>query len=54
MSYLCMLKRIEFGGDGYLSINYTELIPVLIKSVQDLSAEVTELKAQVKELQSKK
>ena len=42
------------GGDGYLSINYTELIPVLIKSVQDLSAEVSELKAQVKELQTKK
>ena len=42
------------GGDGYLSINYTELIPVLIKSVQDLSAEVEELKAQVKDLQSNK
>ena len=42
------------GGDGYLSINYTELIPVLIKSVQDLSTEVAELKAQVRELQSKK
>ena len=42
------------GQDGYLSINYTELIPVLIKSVQELSTEVVELKAQVKELQSKK
>jgi len=42
------------GQDGYMSINYTELIPVLIKSVQDLSAEVTELKAQIKELQTKK
>lgn len=41
-------------GKGCLSINYTELIPVLIQSVQALSAEVTELKAQVKKLQTKK
>ncbi|MBO4560347.1 MAG: tail fiber domain-containing protein [Bacteroidaceae bacterium] len=30
-------------GDGYLSVNYTELIPILIKSVQELKAKVDEL-----------
>ena len=33
-------------GAGYLSVNYVELIPLLIEAVQDLSAEVEELKAQ--------
>lgn len=42
------------SGDGYLSINYTELIPVLIKSVQELSSEVLVLKAQLNELKAKK
>lgn len=40
-------------GAGYLSINYIELIPVLIKSVQELSTEVAELKAQLNTLQTK-
>ncbi len=40
--------------DGYLSINYTELIPVLIQSVQELSSEVAELKAQLNEIQTQK
>ena len=31
------------NGDGYLSVNYTELIPILIKSVQELKAKVDEL-----------
>lgn len=30
--------------DGYLAVNYTELIPLLIKKIQELSAEVEELK----------
>lgn len=33
-------------GAGYLSINYTELIPLLVKKVQELSAEVEELQKQ--------
>ncbi len=41
-------------GNGYLSINYTELIPILIKSVQELSTEVEVLKAQVNKLQTNK
>lgn len=35
-------------GAGYLSVNYVELIPLLVQKVQELSAEVTELKAQAK------
>ena len=31
------------GEDGYLSVNYIELIPILIKSIQDLSAKVDAL-----------
>ena len=34
-------------GAGYLSINYIELIPVLVQKVQELSAEVATLKSQV-------
>ena len=30
------------GGDGYLSINYSELIPILIKSIQELKGKVDE------------
>ena len=31
------------GGDGYLSVNYMEIIPLLIKSIQELNAKVEEL-----------
>ena len=31
-------------GAGYLSVNYMELIPLLIQAIQELSAEVEELK----------
>lgn len=41
-------ELVTEGGDGYLSINYVELIPLLIQAVQDLSEEVEELKAQIK------
>lgn len=34
------------GQDGYLGINYVELVPVLIRSIQELKKEVEELKAQ--------
>jgi hypothetical protein len=33
------------GENGYLSVNYIELIPILIKSVQELKAKVDELEA---------
>ena len=34
---------VEEGQDGYLSVNYMELIPMLICSVQELSGEVERL-----------
>lgn len=34
------------GGDGYLSINYTEIIPLLIQSIQELKGEIDGLKRQ--------
>ena len=33
------------GGNGYLSVNYTEIVPLLVKSIQELSDEVNKLKA---------
>ena len=38
-------ELVEEAPDGYLSINYIELIPILIKSVQELKAKVDELEA---------
>ena len=43
-----VLPDIVYEGNyGYLSVNYTELIPLLIKAVQELSEEVDELKAKL-------
>ena len=36
-------ELVQEDGDGYLSINYIELIPILVQAVQELSAEVREL-----------
>lgn len=33
------------GQDGYLGINYVELVPLLLRSIQELKAEVEELRA---------
>lgn len=41
-------ELVSEDGDGYLSLNYVELIPLLIQAVQELSAEVEELKKQNK------
>ena len=32
------------GGDGYLAVNYVELVPVLIRSIQELKEELDEVK----------
>lgn len=32
------------GKDGYLAVNYLELVPILIRSIQELKAELDELK----------
>ena len=37
-------ELVQEDGDGYLSINYIELIPILVQAVQELSTEVEELK----------
>lgn len=34
---------VNEGSDGYLAINYTEIIPILIKSIQELNDKVTTL-----------
>ena len=36
---------VEKGQDGYLSVNYVELIPILIRAIQELKQEVDELSA---------
>jgi hypothetical protein len=33
------------GQDGYLSVNYIELVPILIRGIQELKAEVNELRS---------
>ena len=33
------------GQDGYQYINYTELVPILIRSIQELKAELDEVKS---------
>ena len=40
------------SGDGYLSINYIELIPLLVKSVQELSNEVEILKSEMQKVKN--
>ena len=35
---------VEEGQDGYLAVNYVELVPVLIKAIQDLNDEIDALK----------
>ena len=32
------------GQDGYLAVNYVELVPILIRSIQELKAELDEIK----------
>ena len=41
------------GAVDYLGVNYNELIPVLIKGMQEQQAVINELKAEVKELKAK-
>ncbi len=35
---------VKDGQDGYLAVNYTELVPVLIRSIQELKQELEEVK----------
>lgn len=36
---------VSEGGDGFLSINYIEIIPLLISSIQELSSQLADLKS---------
>ena len=36
---------VKEGQDGYLGINYVELVPILIRSIQELKAELDEVRA---------
>ena len=36
------------GQDGYLSVNYMELVPILIRSIQELKQELNEVKGEAK------
>ena len=36
---------VDEGADGFLSVNYIEIIPLLIKAVQELTAKVDELES---------
>lgn len=38
---------VQEGQDGYLTVNYVELVPILIRSIQELKAELDELKGMV-------
>lgn len=37
-------ELVSEGQDGYLGVNYMELIPILIRSIQELKAELDEVK----------
>lgn len=37
-------ELVEEGQDGYLKVNYVELIPLLIRGIQELKEELNELK----------
>lgn len=37
-------ELVHEGQDGYLGINYVELVPILIRSIQELKAELDEVK----------
>ena len=37
-------ELVEEGPDGYLKVNYIELVPLLIRSIQELKTEINEIK----------
>ena len=39
---------VEEGQDGYLGVNYVELVPVLIRAIQELKQELDEVKGETK------
>ena len=47
-------ELVQKEGDGYLSVNYIELIPIMVQALQELSAKVEEQDKQIKALQTSK
>lgn len=47
-------ELVKEDGSGYLSVNYVELIPLLMQAIQELSEKVENQDKQIKELQNKK
>ena len=43
-------EAVETGGDGYKSVNYSNITPLLIEAVKELKAEKDDLQKQVDEL----
>ena len=39
---------VQEGQDGYLSVNYVELVPLLLRSIQELKQELDEVKSEAK------
>ncbi len=37
------LKEQKYGKDGYFSVNYLEMVPLVIRSIQELKQELDEL-----------
>lgn len=37
---------VQKGEDGYLAVNYVELVPVLVRSIQELKVQIEELQSQ--------
>lgn len=44
---------VKEGQDGYLGVNYTELVPVLIRCIQEMQQEIDELKGTDTEMKAK-
>lgn len=41
-SEIILQKITQQGQDGYLSVNYLEMVPLFIRSIQDMKQELNE------------
>lgn len=41
--FMQSLKEQKYGKDGYFSVNYLEMVPLVIRSIQELKQELDEL-----------
>lgn len=47
-------ELVHEGQDGYLGINYVELVPILIRSIQELKAELDEVKGNSSRMEARR